>query len=248
MDFKGTPKAKKRALLVQVLPNEKGSEIRNVPSLRNNHKNAQPKSFRSSNEVYTDSEDEQVNSIHPRPVNPTLQAAHHGHLHQSESRSLFPGESLRNLADSTLSYENKKRKNRKRVTGVHTEAMAVAHIVHDEVRNYLKSQPMLPRDERVLLVQWYRAVRDQMMDQNELLVENGRLATERRDLDKQIMQQRQGLVSLKSHIRGVESEVKDLEHRISVNQQQSRAQRDATRFLEGLGQLAATSKSAQEND
>lgn len=254
MDLKDPPKTKKRAALIQVLPSKKEevSENHNVPASRNIAQNKSLQStLRSSSEIYSDSEAEQTDTNHQRavpfPVRPAQRVAHH-----RESRSLFPGESLRDLppATSLSSHVDEKssirrRKKRKRV-GVPTEAMAVAHILHDEVRNYLAPQ-CLPRDERLILMHWYKAVRDQLMEQNEFLVENCRLATERRDLDKQIMKQRQELVALRSNIRGVQSEIKDLESRISVNQQQSRAQRDATRFLEGLGQLAATSQSVQND-
>ncbi|GAX23568.1 hypothetical protein FisN_12Hu131 [Fistulifera solaris] len=232
MESKDPPKAKKRATLIQISASQAEEGNHKAPSV--SRKDDQCKSSTKSTRnpaIYSDTEDDYQDHHKPALTSAAQKVAH------LESRSLLPGESLRHLPLTTA----RKRKKPRQV-GVPTEAMAVVHILHDEVRDYLASQS-LDREERVMLIQWYKAVRDQLTEQNELLVENCRLTTNRRDLDKQVIKQRQELITLQSNIRSVENEIKDLENRVVVNQQQSRAQRDATRFLEGLGQLAATSRS-----
>jgi hypothetical protein len=236
MDAKEPPRAKKRATLIQIPASKPAKGNHKVPSVSRNNDQLQSSSSTKSpanSAIYSESEDDYPDRHKPVSTSAAQKVAH------LESQSLFPVESLRNLRSTTSTA--RKRKKRRQV-GVPTEAMAVAHILHDEVRDYLASQS-LPRDERVMLIQWYKAVRDQLTEQNELLVENCQLATNRRDLDQQIIKQRQELVTLRSSIRAVGNEIKELESRVAVNQQQSRAQRDASRFLEGLGQLAATSYS-----
>jgi hypothetical protein len=233
MESKEPPKAKKRATLIQISARQAEEGNRKAPSVstKDDPRKSSTKSPANS-AIYSDSEPDDRHKL-------ALTSAAQKVAHR-ESRSLLPGESLRHLP---LTRKRKKR----RQVGVPTEAIAVAHILHDEVRDYLASQS-LDREERVMLIQWYQAVRDQLTEQNELLVENCRLTTNRRDLDKQVIKQRQELITLQSNIRSVENEIKELESRVAVNQHESRAQRDATRFLEGLGQLAATSRSLHNHE
>lgn len=242
MESKDPSKAKKRAQLMQILPAEERSETPRRPAAR---KTTSQEKSSPPLQSYTGEENENMDSSQRSRNLTTRQVAPWG------IRSQLPGESLGTLPsaaspqiEDTIAKRHR-RKKRKHVV-IPTEVMAVAHILHDEVRNYMTNK-CLPRNERLVLVSWYKAVRDQLTEQNELLVENCRLAAERRDVDKQIMKQRQGLVTLRSNLRGVQSEIKDLESQIAANQQQSRVQRDATRFLEGLGQLAATSLSVQSD-
>jgi hypothetical protein len=134
-----------------------------------------------------------------------------------------------------------------------TEVLMAMHIFQDEVHahrqehdlfhtnsnndnNNNDNNPSELRDQTDarFLTTWSRLAQQQFTHQNQLVAQNIELVAARRQLGKRVQKERNATVALRSKIRRVQADTKQVEQELAVIRQQKSTRRAASRFLNAL--------------
>jgi hypothetical protein len=128
----------------------------------------------------------------------------------------------------------KRTKQEETTTPMWTEIMAPAHMLQDQVQEYLSNDDNeLTSDARLLLVQWSGAVHGCLTEQNTRLLRNCELVAEQRKIHHQCQKQRHALVELKAKIRRVQQE----NHQLQESPDRHERNRNASHFMSALDEM-----------
>jgi hypothetical protein len=115
-----------------------------------------------------------------------------------------------------------------------TEVLAAAHILQDQLVSFFKENR---GEDREYLVHWTSRVIAAIKKQNQYMLENIEVTTEKRLAKLLVSKKREELVVLKMQLRHVQEQVKQLQNHIDDQQEENASRRSASRFLHSLDRL-----------
>jgi hypothetical protein len=128
-----------------------------------------------------------------------------------------------------------------------TESLAAAHILTEEIRLFLQEHSSADRgnvshsqdynSEKMLLQSWAANVYNKFSQLKEHARKNARQIDKRKNLTKSINKERDALLALRSKIRQIENESRNLEERIAELRQEHSAYVGASNFLNAIDTL-----------
>ncbi len=154
-------------------------------------------------------------------------------------------------------HKRQRQQQDKTSTACATEVLMAMHVFQDEVHAHRQEHDLFhsksennnsnnndsrnPSDELLgdqtdarFLTTWSRLAQQQFTQQNQLVAQTIELVAERRQLGKRVQKERNATVALRSKIRRVQAESKQVEQDLAVIRQQKSTRRAASRFLNAL--------------
>jgi hypothetical protein len=158
---------------------------------------------------------------------------------------------VHNQHQQQTSSHKRQRQTQDKTSTSTTEVLMAMHIFQDEVHAHRQEHDLFHTDsnndsdnrnpselrdqtDARFLTAWSRLAKQQFTQQNQLVAQNIELVSERRQLGKRVQKERNLTVALRSKIRRVQAESKQVEQELAVIRQQKSTRRAASRFLNAL--------------
>jgi hypothetical protein len=145
----------------------------------------------------------------------------------------------------------KRQRSKQDTTSTNTEVLMAMHIFQDEVHAHRQEHDLFhtnnsndnnddselkDQTDARFLTTWSRLATQQFTQQNLLVALNIELVAERRQLGKRVQKERNATVALRSKIRRVQAETKQVDQELAAIRQQKSTRRAASRFLNAVEQ------------
>jgi hypothetical protein len=145
----------------------------------------------------------------------------------------------------------KRQRSKQDTTSTNTEVLMAMHIFQDEVHAHRQEHDLFhtnnsndnnddselkDQTDARFLTTWSRLATQQFTQQNLLVALNIELVAERRQLGKRVQKERNATVALRSKIRRVQAETKQVNQELAAIRQQKSTRRAASRFLNAVEQ------------
>lgn len=115
------------------------------------------------------------------------------------------------------------------------------HIVTDEIHDYLLENPSLSKGEVLQLQHWASGVQSRIYKQSTLVLENRKLGTDMRKLQKEVEAKRDVWMVLRTQVEQFRVEAKQLEKEAASTKEQAKLLQGASQFLTAIESLRKAS-------